>query len=176
MLATIGIPLEWDYYRDRCIGLPDDAMLRMMAGECDPPRDVGDLWQLYPAKQKLFQQKTLGAPPFAPELAGLLERLHQEYKMAVVTACIREEIEPLLKAGGLRGYFDSMVCAGEAARHKPAPDPYLLAAERLGARTALVLEDSEAGMASGRAAGFEVLQIRNPKEMPRQLLNRLGLE
>jgi beta-phosphoglucomutase-like phosphatase (HAD superfamily) len=35
----------------------------------------------------------------------------------------------------------------------------LLAAERLGARRPLVIEDSEAGVASGRAAGFEVLRV-----------------
>jgi sugar-phosphatase len=42
---------------------------------------------------------------------------------------------------------------------KPAPDPYLRAAELLGAKNPLVVEDSDAGVASGKAAGFEVLRI-----------------
>jgi HAD superfamily hydrolase (TIGR01509 family) len=81
----------------------------------------------------------------------------------------------MLEAGGLRRYFDTLVCARDALRHKPAPDPYLLAAERLAARTALVVEDSEAGIASGRAAGFEVLEVRTPADVPRLVLNRLAL-
>ena len=95
--------------------------------------------------------------------------------MAVVTSSGRSEIEPLLEAGGLRRYFDTLVCARDAPRHKPAPDPYLLAAERLAARTALVVEDSEAGIASGRAAGFEVLEVRTPADVPRLVLDRLAL-
>jgi beta-phosphoglucomutase len=50
-------------------------------------------------------------------------------------------------------------------QHKPAPEPYLLAAQRLGVTSALVLEDSDAGIASGRAAGFDVLPIRHPSEV-----------
>src|SRR5215472_7590650 len=44
-------------------------------------------------------------------------------------------------------------------RHKPAPEPYLLAAKRLGVNRALVLEHSVAVIASGRAAGFELLAV-----------------
>ena len=53
----------------------------------------------------------------------------------------------------------------DVTRHKPAPEPYLLAASRLGVERALVLEDSAAGIASGRAAGFEVLTVRHPSEV-----------
>jgi len=68
------------------------------------------------------------------------------------------------------------VVGGEnVKRHKPAPDPYLLAAERLGLHTPLVVEDSEAGLASGRAAGFEVLAVRHPTEVPDLVGRRLAL-
>jgi beta-phosphoglucomutase-like phosphatase (HAD superfamily) len=58
-------------------------------------------------------------------------------------------------------------------RYKPAPEPYLLAAERLGARVPLVVEDSEAGSAAGRAAGFEVLAVTHPSEVPALVGQRL---
>src|SRR5262249_22530387 len=61
-----------------------------------------------------------------------------------------------------------------AARHKPAPDPYLRAAELLSAVRPLVLEDSEAGVASGRAAGFEVLVIPNAAQTAELLRRRLS--
>jgi HAD superfamily hydrolase (TIGR01509 family) len=57
---------------------------------------------------------------------------------------------------------------------KPAPDPYVIAAERLGARTPLLVEDSEAGLAAGCAAGFEVLAVKHPEEVARAVLRRLA--
>jgi mannitol-1-/sugar-/sorbitol-6-phosphatase len=54
-----------------------------------------------------------------------------------------------------------LVGADEVAAGKPAPDPYLLAAERLGVDPArcLVLEDAPAGIAAGRAAGMTVWAV-----------------
>jgi len=175
VLAPIGVTLDWEFYRDRCIGIDDREMLRMMAGRSDPARDWEELWQRYPAKKEIFRARTLAVPPFPAGIADMLGRLRGIYKMAVVTSSGRSEIEPLLEAGGLRHYFDTLVCARDAPRHKPAPDPYLLAAERLAVRTALVVEDSEAGIASGRAAGFEVLEVKNPADVPRMVFDRLGL-
>lgn len=57
--------------------------------------------------------------------------------------------------------FHALVCGSEVLHLKPAPDPYLRAAELLSARKALVVEDSDAGVASGTAAGFAVLRVSN---------------
>ena len=67
-----------------------------------------------------------------------------------------------------------MVGGGDVKLQKPSPEPYLLAATRLGVDTALVLEDSAAGIASGRAAGFEVIPVRHPTEVAGLLRQRLG--
>lgn len=174
VLEPLGVTLDWEFYRDECIGIDDREMLRMMAARSDPPRDWESLWARYPAKRELFRARMLGAPPFPAGMAEFLERLRAEYKMAVVTSSGRPEIEPMLEAGGLLPYFDTLVCARDVARHKPAPDPYLLAAERLQVRTALVVEDSEAGIASGRAAGFEVLAVKNPDDVPGLVGQRLS--
>jgi beta-phosphoglucomutase-like phosphatase (HAD superfamily) len=51
---------------------------------------------------------------------------------------------------------DGVVAAREHVRGKPAPDMFLLAAERVGvaAADAVVLEDALSGVAAGRAGGF----------------------
>jgi beta-phosphoglucomutase len=176
VLSPRGVTIAWDFYCAHCIGIADRAMVRMVAGLASPPAPWEDLWPLYAAKKELFRGRTLAQPPFDPALASFLERLHGEYKLAVVSSSSCSEIEPLLVAGGLRDHFDTVV-GGEdtpAGRHKPAPDPYLLAAARLEVRTALVLEDSAPGIASGHAAGFEVLKIEHAADMPELLLRRLG--
>ena len=71
-------------------------------------------------------------------------------------------------------YFGTMVCGNEAGAHKPAPEPYLMAARLLGASSPLVVEDSAAGIASGRAAGFEVLAIQSPAEVPELVRRRVA--
>jgi HAD superfamily hydrolase (TIGR01509 family) len=173
-LAALGVTLTWDFYRQHCIGIDDREMLRTMASQADPPRDWRDLWALYPAKTECFRDRMMAHPAFDPALNGLLVRLHERYRLAVVSSSSCSEIEPLLIAGGLRAHLDTVVGGEQVERHKPAPDPYLLAAARLGVTRALVLEDSPAGIASGRAAGFEVLPVARPSDVPELLRRRLG--
>ncbi len=173
MLATVGLTLTWEYYRDQCIGIDDRDMLRTMAKAAEPPRNWDDLWALYPAKKQLFQTR-MTAPPFEAALMAMLPELQGEYKLAVVSSSSASEIEPLLVAGGIRQHFETIVGGSDVTRHKPAPEPYLLAASRLGVERALVLEDSAAGIASGRAAGFEVLTVRHPSEVAGLLRDRLA--
>lgn len=174
VLAPLGVTLTWEFYRDYCIGIDDREMLRMMAAQSDPPRDWKVLWAQYSAKQVLFRSRMEKAPPFHQTLAPLLEDLHGRYAMAVVSSSACGEIDPLLVAGGLRRFFLTVVGGGDVKRHKPEPDPYLLAAERLRVRHPLVLEDSAAGIASGRAAGFEVLEIPHPARVAELLRSRLA--
>lgn len=174
VLAPLGVILDWEFYRDSCIGIDDREMLHMMVSRSNPQPEWESLWAQYPAKRDNFRARMISAPPFPAGLAELLKDLHGVYKLAIVSSSGRPEIEPLLDSGGLLGYFDTLVCAGDAARHKPAPDPYLLAAKRLDVRTALVIEDSEAGIASGRAAGFEVLAVPSTADVPALVLKRLS--
>lgn len=169
VLEPAGVRLTWEFYRGHCIGIDDREMLRMLAGRQRPPRDWTELWALYPAKKRLFQRRMAAHPPFHPALDGLLADLRARHKLAVVSSSAVSEISPLLEAGGLRRHFDAVVGGDDVERHKPAPEPYLLAASRLGARAPLVVEDSEAGIASGRAAGFEVLAVAGPAEVPERL-------
>jgi len=174
VLNNVGVTLTWEYYRDHCIGIDDRDMLRAIAAQADPPRDWTALWTLYPAKKELFQSK-MADPPFETALKEMLPDLERTYRLAVVSSSACVEIEPLLSAGGIREHFATVVGGESVQRHKPAPEPYLLAAERLGVDRALVLEDSAAGIASGRAAGFEVLAVKHPKDVPGLVRERLGI-
>ncbi len=165
VLKPLGVNLEWEFYCTNCLGIDDREMLRMMATQSDPPRSWDELWARYPAKRDLFRERTLANPPFDSALGGLLAELRPNYKLAVVTSSSRVEIEPLLQAAGLRDYFDVMVCDREAGRLKPEPDPYLMAARLLNVKTPLVVEDSPAGIAAAKAAGFEVYAVKHPSEV-----------
>ena len=57
---------------------------------------------------------------------------------------------------------------------KPSPDPYLRAAELLGAKRPLVVEDSDAGIESARSAGFDSLRVSSADMVAREVRMRLG--
>jgi beta-phosphoglucomutase len=173
VLRPFGIDLTWEYYRDNAIGIDDREMLRLLARMAVRPCEWDELWALYPAKKRLFQTRMM-QPPFEERLKALLPDLERDYRLAVVSSSACVEIEPLLISGGIRGHFGTIVGGESVTRHKPAPEPYLLAAERLGVARALVIEDSAAGVASGRAAGFEVMQVKHPRDVPGSLSERLG--
>ena len=64
--------------------------------------------------------------------------------------------------------FDTVVVGDDVAKGKPHPDPYLLAAERLGVdpRDCLAVEDSPTGVASALAAGCTVLAVPHIVPIP----------
>jgi beta-phosphoglucomutase len=172
VLRPFGVDLTWDYYRDYAIGIDDRDMLRVLARNANPPREWDELWALYPTKKRLFQERML-QPNFEDDLKKLLPDLASDYGLAVVSSSACVEIEPLLTAGGIRQHFRTIVGGENVKKHKPNPEPYLLAAERLGVKRALVIEDSAAGIESGRAAGFEVIPVKHPREVPGRVRERL---
>lgn len=68
-------------------------------------------------------------------------------------------LDRVLEGIGLAGVLQTVVSASDVAAPKPAPDVYLLAAERLEVRPgrAIVVEDSPTGAAAARAAGCLVV-------------------
>ncbi len=85
-----------------------------------------------------------------------------DYPRAIVTGSSRMEADFSLRALDVNGAFAAVVTSEDYPRSKPAPDGYLLAAEALGAEPSecLVIEDSVAGIAAGRAAGATVVAVK----------------
>jgi HAD superfamily hydrolase (TIGR01509 family) len=112
----------------------------------------------------LFEQGLPWRPGAQDLLEGLLDAA---IPMALVTNTHRDLAERALKTIG-RHYFTVTVCGDEVATGKPAPDPYLRAAELLGvtAESCLAIEDSVTGTASAEAAGAPVLVVPNDMAVP----------
>lgn len=91
------------------------------------------------------------------ELVAALDRAG--VPMAIVSGSSRKEIEHALELLGFGDKLAFYMGAEDYPRGKPAPDGYLGAAKRFGVEPAhcMVFEDSEAGIASGLAAGMFVV-------------------
>ena len=100
----------------------------------------------------------------SPGVSNLLKELQQRgYQLAVVTSSQQWMVDRIFAATDISQFFEVVVSASDVPRHKPAPDPYLAALERLGtaANSALVFEDSEVGVAAAAAAGIAVIGLRH---------------
>lgn len=172
ILTPLGIPLTWEAYCANCIGITDRAMLEVLARQKTPPHDIEDLWQYYPKKKALFREKAYANPPI-PEPTRTFVRGLTGYRLAVVSSSGRAEVVPVLEKAGILDCFATIVTGEDVQNRKPHPEPYLLAAERLGVSRPLVVEDSVPGAAAGRAAGFEVLELDSPYNLSQALQARL---
>jgi HAD superfamily hydrolase (TIGR01509 family) len=148
--------------------------MSMICREAGRPLEVERLLAEYPRKKELFRSRMLERQSFSGEVLELLPQL-DAYQLAVVTSSGQSEVEPILRHAGIHDFFRAVVYGGDVKKLKPAPDPYLLAVKKLGVQTALVVEDSDAGEASARAAGLDVLRVRSPEEMPELLRERITL-
>lgn len=173
ILREFGVDLDWETYVRHGIGLTDRELLEHLAARTEPRFNVDALYAQYPLKRQRFREKTLARPPITPPVVELLKSLG-DFKLGLVTSTDRADIEPMLKRAGVFDCFGAAVYGDDDVPHKPAPDPYLAAARRLGVTTALVVEDSAAGVVSGRAAGFDVLQVPEAGRMREVLVEKLA--
>jgi beta-phosphoglucomutase-like phosphatase (HAD superfamily) len=94
----------------------------------------------------------------------------------VASAAYIDRVDALLRKSRLANAFDAIVHGGEAAKGKPDPEIFLIAASRLGLEPSecLVLEDSENGVRAAHAAGMPVIMIPDMKE-PTDDVRKLAL-
>ncbi|AEW97520.1 MULTISPECIES: HAD family hydrolase [Streptomycetaceae] len=117
--------------------------------------------QLAPRINARFVELIGRGVPLMPGAHRLLAELaaHQ-VPTALVSASHRHIIDTVLRSLGPE-HFALTVAGDEVARTKPHPDPYLLAAARLGAEPArcVVVEDTLTGVTAAEAAGCRVIAV-----------------
>jgi beta-phosphoglucomutase-like phosphatase (HAD superfamily) len=76
----------------------------------------------------------------------------------------RPVVEKIVRLLGLEKYLKAVVSADDAASAKPAPDVFLLAAQKIGVSPdrCLVVEDASNGIRAAKAAGMSCIAYKNP--------------
>ena len=158
LFAEQGRPLTEDDYYERLAGRSDPEIVRLWLGEDHPAVDAVLAERIARYRAQVADGSTIS--PAAREAvrhaAGLVP-------VAVVSGAHRAEILPALEAAGLADAFPVVVTIEDVERGKPDPAGYLLALELLdgGLRPeeVTVFEDTEAGVASAKAAGMRCVAI-----------------
>ena len=100
--------------------------------------------------------------PLMPGVHTILEGLRDAgYRIAVASSSPMDMILHNLRLDGIDGCFDALTSGREVANSKPAPDVFLLAAEKLGLppEECYVFEDSLSGIEAGYRAGCRAVMI-----------------
>lgn len=150
--------------------LPDAVFLSLVGGsEADNQGRLRahfgagfDLDAYEGAWMRHYAARAGGGPALKPGVGALLALLDElGVKRAIATSSSHEAVRRNLAAHGLAGRFHAVVARGDYARGKPAPDPFLRAAEALGAApgACLALEDSPHGLRAAAAAGMAVVMV-----------------
>ena len=99
-----------------------------------------------------------------PEVVEYINAQYGHIPFAVVSGSNRESIVKSLTTVGLLDRFETLVGHEDYTRSKPAPDAFLIAAERLGVapKDCLVFEDTAMGIAGATAAGMASVRVPPP--------------
>jgi HAD superfamily hydrolase (TIGR01509 family) len=156
-LAPHGYALT-DADAEACIGLPYPRVHAYFAERVALPA-ADAFWTDFSGE--LFALIDTDLVAFDDAVGAARELRSRGIPVAIASSSPRERLHRTLARAGLLEAFDVTVAGDEVAHGKPAPDMFLLAAERLGVapETCVVIEDSPPGVRAGVAAGMRTIAV-----------------
>jgi beta-phosphoglucomutase-like phosphatase (HAD superfamily) len=156
--ANLGHPVSMTFF-ESLAGIDDATRVRMIGTEVGGPIDKTAFLTEWDRLCSLRFAQGIPIKAGALDLLGRIERLG--LPMAICTSSRRGPAAEKISAAGFGHFFRHVVTFDDIAQAKPAPDPYLRAAEWLGVAPGqcLAFEDSDTGARSARQAGLFVVQV-----------------
>jgi HAD superfamily hydrolase (TIGR01509 family) len=165
LLRPYCVDLGWDEYRKHCQGVADYRMAQVLA-QLRPEIKVPNLAEMLERRKKMVLRSALSKPPISSATVQMLGQLRkQAWRLGVVTSAAMSEAGPILRKAAVHELFEVLVFGNEVDRHKPDPQPYLLAAERFRVSTGIAFEDSDSGMKSASEAGFRAVRVGDARKL-----------
>ncbi len=141
------------------IGLPADRSRRLLMSHFGAAFPLDEFEAAMDRHFDLMAAAGIAMKPGVVELLDTLDDLG--LPRAIATSSAHHTVQHHLTAHQLSRRFHAIVGHGDYAASKPAPDPFLMAAKRLGVepRLCLALEDSYNGVRSAYAAGMMTVMV-----------------
>lgn len=156
-LAAHDIGFDEEHFY-QLAGMPTPKIANMLASEHGKPSVGPDIAQ---RKEAAYLRRLAEIQVIRP-VVDIVRRYQGERPMAVASGGMRRVVEAQLVAAGLAQYFPVVVCADDVQHGKPAPDTFLLAAEKIGVSPdqCVVYEDGVLGFQAAEAAGMRCVDVR----------------
>ena len=158
LLAEYGVSYRGEYHRN-VLGVSYRLAVEFYKNAFHISASVEELMRRRGEIATDFFANRVDLFPFAKTT---LEQLREmKLPLAVATSSVSASARPLLDRTGIRSLFSVVITGDEVQQGKPHPDIYLRAAKKLGIspEACLVIEDSLAGIAAGKAANMRVAAI-----------------
>jgi beta-phosphoglucomutase len=152
LFAEHGKPLTEQEYYDKLAGLSDPEIVRNWLGADHPDVDIVIQERIDRYRAAVGDGSTVHR-----HIREAVRYAAARVPLAICSGAARAEIEPVVEAAGIADCFRAIVSSDDVSNGKPDPEGYLVALDALGTRDALVFEDTEAGIASAKAAGLRVI-------------------
>ncbi len=153
-----GAQITWDDYH-QTFGRPNAEVIPELFGRDFTPEEISEIDR---EKEALFREFIREQIEPMPGVVRLIQELEEMgFRLAVGSSAPPENIELMLSAIGVLGYFRGVVCAEDVARGKPHPEVFLKAAGIVGAdpHNCLVIEDVPAGIEAAHRAGMQCVAV-----------------
>lgn len=172
---ALGRELPDEVFR-RMVGLNFAASGAILTGHFGEDFDVGGFQAESTRRYQAALELGVALKAGVVELLDFLDR--HRIPRAVATSSPHRDVDRNLGQHGLRDRFDAVIARGDYAHGKPAPDPFVKAAEALRIEPVhcLALEDSHNGIRAAHAAGMMAVMVPDllePNEEIRGLCARV---
>jgi HAD superfamily hydrolase (TIGR01509 family) len=179
LFAEHGKPMSAQEYFDRLAGLSDPEIVRTWLGNDHP-----DVEAVIDERVRRYRAAVADGSSVHEHVREAVRYGSERVPLAICSGAARAEIEPVVEAAGLAPLFKAVVTSDDVVRGKPDPEGYAKTLGILGvdAADAVVFEDTEAGIASARAAGVgRVLAMKTTLEPHRlaqadELIDRIDVD
>jgi beta-phosphoglucomutase-like phosphatase (HAD superfamily) len=160
VFAARGWDLDEAAYFNRYLGYDDAGLIEAYAADHGIRLSQGQFEELLDEKSGAFR-RDLDGQLLYPGAIECVSRLSGCFTLGIASGALRSEIETILSAAGVLARFGAVVGADDVRATKPAPEPYLTAASRLGVDPSrcVAVEDSRWGIESARGAGMRAIGI-----------------
>ena len=161
LLGPSGVNITTEQYCERYLGSDDEGVFAQVASDYGLLLGDEEIEMLIAEKAERFEALISSTDVLYPTAAACVRRLAAAWPLGIASGARRSEIQLMLRGAALADAFKFIVAAGETDNGKPAPDPYLRAAELHGAAPGdcVAIEDSHAGLESARTAGLRTIGI-----------------
>jgi HAD superfamily hydrolase (TIGR01509 family) len=168
LLASSGVRLTKEEYCEEYLGFDDEGVFEHLAQKKTLMLGDEEIEMLIAAKARRFEAIVSASNVLYPTAESCVRRLAAVWPVGICSGARRSEIEVMLRGARLLDLFRFIVATGDTDQGKPAPDPYLRAAERHGVapHQCVALEDSHAGLQSARSAGMRTIAISTTYPRP----------
>ena len=157
-LASMGVELTPEQFAE--ISLKQGESVFQLLPEQDPET----IERLRQDRNRRYSDLLGGGGLVIDGAEAVLQQLHGQVAMGVVTGSRRDHFEIIHATTNLLRFFDFVVTREDYNRSKPDPDAYQTAMRQQGLspEACVVVEDSERGCAAAVAAGIRCLVVPNP--------------